>query len=164
MKVSCWYPTRPSKIDRGFALGRRNRVGVRMSDLITVCIPTYRRPTMLLHCLHSCIGQDYRPLEIDVSDNSSSNDTQILVESVPRPPGVSVRYWRNEPPTDSVENQKKLFAAARGYRLVMMNDDDVLPLGRPPQARISAGRKLLRPDIERRAPGKEGCTSLARAT
>ena len=100
-----------------------------MSDLITICIPTYRRPSMLMHCLHSCLMQDYRPLEIDVSDNSPNDDTRALVESLPLPEGVTLRYWRNAPSIGPVENQKKLFAEARGRRFVWMNDDDVLIQG-----------------------------------
>lgn len=97
-----------------------------MSDLITISIPTYRRPTYLLHCLHSCLAQDYRPLEIDVSDNSLTDETRTLVESVPLPAGITLRYWRNSPSIGPVENCKRLFAAARGHRFVWMNDDDVL--------------------------------------
>jgi GT2 family glycosyltransferase len=95
-------------------------------DLITICIPTYRRPTALLHCLHSCLAQDYRPLEIDISDNSHTDETQVLVESVAVPDGVTVRYWRNFPSTGMVENYQKLLAAVRGRRFLWMNDDDVL--------------------------------------
>lgn len=97
-----------------------------MSDLITICIPTHRRPTMLLHCLHSCLTQDYRPLEIDISDNSPTDETRILVESLALPSGVTLRYWRNCPAIGPVENMKKLFASARGRRFVWMNDDDAL--------------------------------------
>lgn len=94
--------------------------------LITICIPTHRRPSLLMHCLHSCLIQDYRPLEIDVSDNSPADDTRTLVESLTPPDGISLRYWRNSPPIGPVENQRKLFAAVRGRRFVWMNDDDAL--------------------------------------
>ena len=100
-----------------------------MSDLITICIPTFRRPSVLMHCLHSCLMQNYRPLEIDVGDNSPNDDTRTLIESLAPPEGVTLRYWHNSPSIGPVENQKKLFAAARGRRLVWMNDDDVLLSG-----------------------------------
>jgi glycosyltransferase involved in cell wall biosynthesis len=107
-------------IDKGYGV---------VSDRITICIPTYRRPSMLVHCLYSCLMQDYRPLEIDISDNSPNDDTRTLVESLTLPEGISLRYWRNSPSIGPVENQKKLFAAARGRRFVWMNDDDVLAPG-----------------------------------
>jgi GT2 family glycosyltransferase len=106
----------------------RLRLGIvdEMQDLITISIPTFRRPSTLLHCLHSCLIQDYRPLEIDISDNSPTDDTRALVESVLPPEGVTIRYWRNVPTIGPVENQKKLLASVRGRRFVWMNDDDAL--------------------------------------
>jgi hypothetical protein len=76
--------------------------------------------------MHSCLAQDYRPLEIDISDNSPTGETGEWVQTVPVPEGVSVRYWRNLPSTGPVESFRKLLDAARGRRLVFMNDDDVL--------------------------------------
>lgn len=95
-------------------------------DLVTISIPTYRRPSLLLHCLHACLAQDYRPLEIDISDNSPTDDTAALVATITPPPGIAIRYWRNIPAIDPIANQRKLFAMARGRRFVWMNDDDVL--------------------------------------
>ena len=97
-----------------------------VGDLVTICIPTYRRPSYLLHCLYSCLTQDYRPLEIDISDNSPTDETVTLVETVPLPPGITLRHWRNSPSTDPVESYRKLLYSARGRRLLWMNDDDVL--------------------------------------
>jgi hypothetical protein len=97
-----------------------------MGDLITICIPTYRRPFLLLRCVQSCLIQDYRPLEIDISDNSPTDDTRDLVNSLLLPEGITVRYTRNSPSIGPTENQKRLFASARGRRFVHMNDDDVL--------------------------------------
>lgn len=37
-----------------------------MDSLVTISVPTYRRPSLLLHALHSCFLQDYRPIEVDV--------------------------------------------------------------------------------------------------
>jgi len=79
-----------------------------------------------LHCLHSCITQDYRPLEIDISDNSHTDETEVLVKSLVVPEGITVRYWRNYPSTGMVENYQKLLTAVRGRRFLWMNDDDVL--------------------------------------
>jgi GT2 family glycosyltransferase len=95
-------------------------------DLISICIPTYRRPSLLLHCLHSSFLQDYRSLEIDISDSSPADDTRTLVESLAIPEGITVRYWRILPATEPAENRRKLFLSARGRRIVWMNDDDVL--------------------------------------
>ena len=97
-----------------------------MTDLITVCIPTHRRPSLLLSCLQTCFMQDYRPLEIDIGDNSPDDQTERLVRSIVPPAGATLRYWRNDPPLGSVGNVQKLFAEARGRRLMLMHDDDAL--------------------------------------
>ncbi len=99
-----------------------------MSDLITVCVPAYRRPGLLRYCLESCLAQDYRPLEVDVGDNSPEGDEECerLVESLRPPPGITVRYRRNVPAGGLADSLNSLFAAARGRRLVLMNDDDAL--------------------------------------
>jgi glycosyltransferase involved in cell wall biosynthesis len=115
-----------------------------MNDLITICIPTYRRPSLLLHCLHSCMIQDYRPLEIDVSDNSPTNDTRDLIGSLVIPEGITLRYWRNSPSLGPIGNHQKLFAAARGSRIIWMNDDDVLL---PGAVRAMADAFHLAPDV-----------------
>jgi len=99
-----------------------------MSDLITICVPTYRRPGLLRYCLESCLAQDYRPLEVDVGDNSPEGDDECerLVASLLLPPGITLRYLRNCPAGGLADNLNNLFAVARGSRLVLMNDDDAL--------------------------------------
>jgi glycosyltransferase involved in cell wall biosynthesis len=94
--------------------------------LITISIPTFRRPSLLLHALHSCFTQDYRPLEIDIGDDSDGRETQRLVETLTTPPGVVLRYWRNRPGLGQVGNVNSLFSRARGARLMLLHDDDVL--------------------------------------
>ena len=95
-----------------------------MSGLITVCVPTYRRPTLLLQCLHSCLAQDYRPFEIDVADSSPNGDTRILVEAITPPSGIQLRYRHLPPSTELHDKFRSLYNEARGGRLLFMHDDD----------------------------------------
>lgn len=97
-----------------------------MGDLITICIPTYRRPSLFLACLQTCFMQDYRPLEIDIGDNSPDDQTARLVGSITPPHGIMLRYRRNDPPLGPVGNMQRLFAGARGSRLLLLHDDDGL--------------------------------------
>ena len=94
--------------------------------LVSICIPTYRRPTQLLQAIYSCVSQVYRPLEIDVGDDSPADDSEILVRSIVLPDGVSLRYRRNAPSLGQADNLNALFAAARGKQIVVLHDDDVL--------------------------------------
>jgi len=90
---------------------------------------SYRRPTFLLQSLHSCITQDYRPLEIDISDDSPNDECEQIVRSVTLPEGISLRYWRNSPSLKQTGNVNKLFSMARGSKLVLLHDDDALMPG-----------------------------------
>jgi GT2 family glycosyltransferase len=98
-------------------------------DLITISVPTYRRPSQLLHALHSCLVQDYRPLEIDIGDDSPSADSEELVASLVPPAGISIRYQRHSPSLGQSGNVNSLFARARGSRIMLLHDDDVVAPG-----------------------------------
>ena len=100
-----------------------------MPELITISIPTHRRPSLLLHALYSCLLQEYRPLEIDISDDSPSAETEAIVRSLTLPEGISLRYWRNSPSLGQAGNVNKLFAEARGAKLILLHDDDALMPG-----------------------------------
>lgn len=54
-----------------------------MTPLISVVVPTYRRPQLLKKCLTALCAQDLSPeaFEIVVADDGPSADTQALVES-----------------------------------------------------------------------------------
>ena len=48
---------------------------------ITVIVPVYNRETLLIRCLDSIAGQDYRPVRVVVVDNGSTDRTrQVAVE------------------------------------------------------------------------------------
>jgi glycosyltransferase involved in cell wall biosynthesis len=95
-------------------------------SLVTICIPTHRRPSLLAQALLSCFAQDYRPLEIDIGDDSPAADTERLVVSLVPPSGLTIRYRHNQPGLGQSANVDALFAQARGNRLVLLHDDDVL--------------------------------------
>lgn len=63
---------------------------------------------------------------MDVGDNSPTDETRDLIATVTPPPGVTLRYWRNEGDVGVEGNVNRLFDEARGSRLVMLPDDDTL--------------------------------------
>lgn len=97
-----------------------------MPELISICIPTYRRPSQLLHALHSCRQQAYRPLEIVIGDDSPHGDSEELVAQLPVIDGIRMHYQRNAPSLGQAANVNSLFARARGTSIVLLHDDDVL--------------------------------------
>ena len=54
--------------------------------LVSICVPTYNRASLLRESLKSICGQDYAPLEILISDNCSDDETeQVDCASKPCP-------------------------------------------------------------------------------
>ena len=52
------------------------------SSLVTIAIPTYNRARLLARSILSAQQQTYKNIEIIVSDNNSSDDTQFLCNSL----------------------------------------------------------------------------------
>lgn len=124
-----------------------------MSDLVSVVIPAYKRPEMLADCLASVLSQDYRPLEVVVTDDSPDAACERVVEQTALPEGVTMVYRRSTPSLRQAGNVNKGFALATGDRIVLIHDDDVLLPGcisalskamdEHPEAVIAYGRQRL---------------------
>jgi glycosyltransferase involved in cell wall biosynthesis len=97
-----------------------------VSELITVCIPSYKRPGLLIEAITSCFANKYRPLEITVGDDSPDNESERAVSALRPPDGVSLAYHWNKSRLGQPRNVNALFVAARGDRLILLHDDDRL--------------------------------------
>jgi glycosyltransferase involved in cell wall biosynthesis len=97
-----------------------------MNGLITICIPTCRRPGLLGQALGSCFKQDYRPLEILIGDDSGDDRSVELINGLGKPEGVTVRHFLHKPPLRQARNVDWLIANAQGDRLMLLHDDDLL--------------------------------------
>lgn len=49
-------------------------------ECLTIVVPVYNRPGLIVRCLDSILGQTYRPLRLIVVDNASSDSTPEVVE------------------------------------------------------------------------------------
>ncbi|WP_375397602.1 glycosyltransferase family A protein [uncultured Sphingomonas sp.] len=94
--------------------------------LISIVVPAYNRPEQLFEAIQSCFDQQYRPIEILVSDDSADDAVGEMVAAIEPPPGISLAYRRNRPGKGQSGNVNALFAMARGRRLVILHDDDLL--------------------------------------
>ena len=92
---------------------------------LTIAIPTKDRPDWCLRALSSAFDQlDGRTdVEILVSDNSADDETQRMVSRIPQ---QAIRYWRNSPPTEMVENWNHLLSKATGQYILWLHDDDYM--------------------------------------
>ena len=95
--------------------------GVDRLPLVTVAIPTYRRPDMLQVAIASALAQTYRNMEILVSDSDGSDAVAALVAGYCDP---RLRYRRNDRFTNALENALAMYRDARGELIATLHDDD----------------------------------------
>ncbi len=96
-----------------------------MNCKISVCIPTYRRPDMLIECLESCLNQTSLPHEILIGDDSPDTSTRDAVRSYVESTKVKVRYFSNQPSLGQSLNVDSLFQKAEGDYVTLIHDDDL---------------------------------------
>lgn len=90
--------------------------------LVTIAIPTYNRADKFLqNTLENAINQTYENLEILVSDNCSTDNTEELVRSYT---GPRLKYFKQEKNLGQRGNTDFLLRKARGDYFHMFHDDD----------------------------------------
>ncbi len=98
-------------------------------DLASIIIPTYNRASLLNEALASAAAQTYRPLEIIVVDDGSTDDTPVVVnhwrERFGNDPQVIVRYsHQSNSGVGSARNRGLI--ESRGDFIQFLDSDDIL--------------------------------------
>jgi glycosyltransferase involved in cell wall biosynthesis len=88
----------------------------------TIAIPTYNRSGFLRRSIASALAQSYSDVEVLVSDNASTDDT----ESVCRSFGDRVRYHRNGENIGIWRNFVRVAELADGEYFSWLQDDDLV--------------------------------------
>lgn len=94
-----------------------------MGPLVSVLIPTCNRPTLLLKAINSALLQSYKNIEVVVSDNSSSTETEEMVSQIL---DARLVYSKNEKNIGPILNWRKALEIASGKYCVVLPDDDYL--------------------------------------
>ncbi len=92
--------------------------------LITIAIPTYNRADCYLkQAIQSALNQTYPAIEIIVSDNCSTDDTEMVVKDFK----VSrIRYFRQEKNIGANNNFNFCLQQANGSYFLLLQDDDLI--------------------------------------
>ncbi|MGY1736591.1 glycosyltransferase family 2 protein [Geodermatophilus sp. SYSU D00684] len=90
--------------------------------LVTVAMPTFRRPDLLRQAIESVLAQTYRNLEVLVSDSAADPEIETLVAGYGDP---RLRYRHNGRVTDMSTNALAMYTAARGEFIGTLHDDDL---------------------------------------
>jgi glycosyltransferase involved in cell wall biosynthesis len=98
------------------------------APLVTIGIPTYNGGKRILRALKSVLNQDYRNLEIMISDNCSTDDTKDVVEGFCRG-RLEIKYIRQKTNIGQLPNYSFLIKNASGKYFMWLADDDALGEG-----------------------------------
>lgn len=93
--------------------------------LVSTIIPVYNRPAMLGEAVSSVLNQGYRPIEIIIVDDGSTDDTGSVAENLAmaNPEVVRVIHQKNSGPGLAREAGRK---QARGEFIQYLDSDDLL--------------------------------------
>ena len=92
--------------------------------LVSIGIPTYNRANSYLkQSLQSAVNQTYTNIEIIVSDNCSSDDTESVVKSFNDP---RIRYYRQKDNIGALDNRNFCLEQSQGEYFLLLFDDDLI--------------------------------------
>src|SRR6516162_10757007 len=90
---------------------------------VTIMIPVYNQAKFLHLALESALAQDYKYLEVVVSDDNSTDNTREIVHQYLSDP--KLKYFRNGNNLGRVANYRKLLEdCATGDWVVTLDADD----------------------------------------
>lgn len=88
------------------------------SGLVTVIIPTYNRAGFVVEAMESVFRQDYRPIELIVVDDGSTDDTRTIIRS-----WIEAKASDNEFGVNYIYQESKGASAARNLGLIHSNGE-----------------------------------------
>lgn len=92
--------------------------------LVTTIIPVYNRASMLREAVASVLGQTYRPIDIVIVDDGSTDETFAVAEELGRVhPEIVVLHQANAGPGAAREMGRRM---ARGEFIQYLDSDDLL--------------------------------------
>jgi glycosyltransferase involved in cell wall biosynthesis len=92
--------------------------------LVTIGIPTYNRADgYLREAIESALNQTYPNLEVIISDNCSSDDTGLIIQSFN---DSRIQYYRHDENIGSNNNFNFCLKKATGVFFLLLHDDDLI--------------------------------------
>ena len=93
--------------------------------LVSTIIPVFNRASLLLEAIDSVLGQTYRPIEIIIVDDGSTDETGSIADSLAaaHPGFISVLHLPNQGPGLAREAGRQV---AKGEFIQYLDSDDIL--------------------------------------
>lgn len=98
-----------------------------INNLVSVIIPTYKRPEMVLRAVNSVLGQTYRNLEIIVvDDNGLGDEFQIQTHNALKPLMENIKYLIHDKNKGGSCARNTGWKNSSGEYITFLDDDDVI--------------------------------------
>lgn len=91
--------------------------------LIQVFIATYNRPTLVFNAIKSALNQTFNSYEVIVSDNSTNNDSQIIISKFD---DNRLSYKRRKPSLSVIDHLNAILQDVTSDYFMIFHDDDVM--------------------------------------
>ena len=88
---------------------------------VSICVPAYQYPDLLLRNLQSILSQSFTSFEVIVTDDSDHDKLKLVVEELG---DERIRYFKNQPSLGSPANWNEGIKHATGSWIKMMHHDD----------------------------------------
>ncbi|MEH6544553.1 MAG: glycosyltransferase family 2 protein [Porticoccaceae bacterium] len=115
---------------------------IKQPGLVTVGIPTYNRADILRRSIDSVLRQDYAKIEVLISDNFSTDNTQSVCQQFCEK-DRRVRYLQQSSNIGASANFKDVLTRASGEYFMWLGDDDWID-----SAYVSSCVSLLASDLD----------------
>lgn len=96
---------------------------------ISVLIPSYNRPELLVPTIESVLAQSFAEFEVIVSDDASPRGAEIAAAVGKFSADVRFRFILQPKNLGWSDNRNALLAEAKGDFVILLGDDDLLPAG-----------------------------------
>lgn len=95
----------------------------KLGPLVTIGIPTFNRAGLLSRTIETVLNQDYEHIEVIISDNASTDATQIVCRSY-ADADHRLKYFRQEKNFGMAANFGAVLQKASGEFFMWLGDDD----------------------------------------
>lgn len=99
-----------------------------MNKLVSVIVPAYNRADSIANTISSIISQEYRPLEIIIIDDGSTDNTrEVVTPFLQMSEALSVLYYYQENQGVSAARNTGISKARGKFISFLDSDDSLLP-------------------------------------